>query len=106
MSGPIGHDPIGRGLVLSASADFVHEIQPRTGEFPAGMEAWIEIWDSQMAGVLDTWTATCTTSSAAWKVESATADGIEENSRYRLFVQYPTAPTTEYLWFYGSVIRK
>lgn len=106
MSGPIGHDPIGRGLILSAGADFVHEIQPRSGVFPAGMEAWIKIWDSQMVGVLDTWNAVCTTTWVTWTIQSATADGIPENSRYRLFVQYPTAPSTEHLWFYGSIIRK
>ena len=39
MSDTFGHDPIQRPIVLSTAAAFVHQIQPRTTPFPAGIEA-------------------------------------------------------------------
>lgn len=106
MSAPLGWEPQRRPLFLSIGADFIHTITPRTGLFPAGMTAWIQLWNSTATTVLDTWNATCTTTTVSWAVPLATADAIPTGARYRLYVSYPTAPTSEYEWAYGPVVRK
>ncbi|MFF0546963.1 LtfC-like domain-containing protein [Nocardia thailandica] len=107
MSDTFGHDPIQRPIVLSTAAAFVHQIQPRTTPFPAGIEARIELWDSTWATLLDTWDATTvTTSLIEWAIEPSSTGAIPEHSRYRLYLTYPTAPALPYLWATGAVIRK
>jgi hypothetical protein len=107
VSDDIGNGPRYRAIVLSQAAGFVHHIKPRTVPFPEGLEARIELWDSTFTTLLDTWDATSiSTGLVAWGIVPATANAIPENSRYRMYLTYPTAPALPYLWAHGQVVRQ
>lgn len=96
-----------RAITLSQAAGFVHQIKPRTTPFPVGVEARIELWDSTYTTLLDTWPATSiSTGLIAWAIVPATTNTIPENSRYRMYLTYPTAPALPYLWARGQVVRE
>ncbi|QIS16587.1 DUF7264 domain-containing protein [Nocardia arthritidis] len=102
----LGFDPINRTLVLSKGADFVHTVALADGPgFPTGTAVRIILLDATET-VLDTWSAVLTTTEARFVIQSELADLIPAGAKYRLYVSYPTTPTTEYLWFYGAVRRK
>lgn len=103
----MGHRPRHRAIILSAAAGFVHQIKPRTIPFPEGLEARVELWDSTLTTLLDTWDATSiSTGLIAWAIVPATTNGIPENARYRMYLTYPTAPALPYLWAAGQVVRQ
>lgn len=102
----LGYDPSSRTLVLSKGADFLHTVALADGAvFPDGTTARIALLDTTEK-VLDTWTAVVTTTEAKFVIQAELADAIPAGAKYRLYVAYPTTPTTEYLWFYGAVRRK
>lgn len=107
MSEDAGHRPRHRAIILSAAAGFVHHIKPRSVPFPEGVEARVELWDSTYTTLLDTWDATSiSTGLIAWAIVPATTDAIPENSRYRMYLTYPTAPALPYMWAHGQVVRQ
>ncbi len=104
MTAPLGYAPQQRPLILSDGADFTHSIRAAT-PLPGGTTAWIDIWDSTLETLLDTWDADVA-DTVDWTVPAATADAIPAQTRFRLFLSLPTSPTTEHLWFYGPVVRR
>ncbi|WP_306358713.1 MULTISPECIES: hypothetical protein [unclassified Nocardia] len=101
-----GHNPIQRTLVLSVGADFIQVLAPGHGAvFPDGTRVWATVLATSGA-VLATWEAVVTFTAATFTVGSELADTIPDGAHYRMYVAYPTTPTTEYLWFYGPVRRK
>lgn len=102
----LGYDPTNLTLVLSKGADFTHTIALEAGsQFPIGTKVRIDLLTSADA-VLDTWNAVVGLGEAVFTVQSDRADAIAAGAKYRLYVSYPTTPTTEYLWFFGAVRRK
>ncbi|MCM6774666.1 hypothetical protein NDR87_12965 [Nocardia sp. CDC159] len=102
----LGYDPTSRTLVLSKGADFVHTLALADGAFfPSGTTVRIVLFDAAER-TLDTWNAVLTNTEAKFVVQSDFADAIPSGAKYRLYVSYPTTPSTEYLWFYGAVRRK
>lgn len=101
-----GFDPITRPLVLSRGADFIQRLVPAAGSFfPSGTEVWIALL-SHADAVIATWNAAVTSSEAAFHVQADAVDPIPDDIHYRLYVRYPTVPTSEYLWYRGPVRRK
>ncbi|MFI9506967.1 hypothetical protein [Nocardia sp. NPDC052566] len=102
----LGYDPSNRTLVLSKGADFVHTVALADGGvFPTGSVVRIVLLDATET-VLDTWNAAIAQGEARFVIQAELADLIPAGAKYRLYVSYPTTPTTEYLWFYGVVRRK
>ncbi|MFR9750502.1 hypothetical protein ACL02S_05650 [Nocardia sp. 004] len=102
----LGYDPSNLTLVLSKGADFVHTIALEPGSvFPDGTQVRIEVLNAADA-VLDTWPAVIDGQDAVFTVQSERADAIPTGAKYRLYVSYPTTPTTDYLWFFGAIRRK
>ncbi|MEV6063857.1 LtfC-like domain-containing protein [Nocardia asteroides] len=101
-----GYDPTNLTLVLSKGADFAHTVALESGAvFPAETKVRIVLVNASET-VLDTWQAVVSSTEAAFVVGSELADVIPAGAKYRMYVSYPTTPTTEYLWFYGAVRRK
>lgn len=108
MANPIGRKPVVENLILTAGADFEHELTPAT-VYPAGMTARIAFYatDATDADELDSWAATTTTTSeVSWRIESTDADAIPTGSRYRLYAIFDEDPTLERCWFRGRVARE
>ena len=108
MADPIGRKPIVLPLILTAAADFEHELVPAT-VYPAGMTARIAFYatDATDAAELDSWDATtATTSEVSWRIESEVADEIPTRSFYRLYAIFDETPTLERCWFRGKVQRE
>ncbi|GAB4582316.1 LtfC-like domain-containing protein [Nocardia sp. IFM 10818] len=106
MPQQLGYDPTNLTLVLSKGADFMHTFALAPGsEFPTGTQVRIQMLNATDA-VLATWNAKVTATEAAFAIQSDLADAIPTGAKYRLYVSYPTTPTTEYLWFFGVVRRK
>ncbi|MGW4371034.1 LtfC-like domain-containing protein [Nocardia takedensis] len=101
-----GYDPQNRTLVLSKGADFVHTVALSEGaQFPAGTLVRIDLIDAG-ENPLGAWQAVVGASEASFVIGSDLADEIPSGAKYRLYVSYPTTPSTEYLWFFGPVRRK
>ncbi|MFI6168860.1 hypothetical protein ACIBCN_18915 [Nocardia sp. NPDC051052] len=106
MADQLGFEPTTRALVLSRGADFIQPVVPDDGAvFPTGTAVRIVVVTSSET-VLATWEAVVTVREAMFTVASEFADLIPAGAKYRMYVSYPTTPTTEYLWFYGQVRRK
>lgn len=102
----LGYDPTNLTLILSKGADFVHTVALSSGVvFPTGTKVRIVLSNASEA-VLDTWQAVVSDVEAKFVIQSDLADAIPAGAKYRLYVSYPTTPTTEYLWFFGAVRRK
>lgn len=106
MTPRFGFEPLKAALELARGRDFVHEIHPRSGSYPAAMTAEIQIRDSTDTVLLDTWPGTVTTSAVTWQVDAATADAIPGGARFTLAVVMPTAPPSSYDWVVGIVYRR
>lgn len=105
-----GHEPIKENLVLTRGADFVAKFMTASSDpdIPAGTTAKIEITatDKTNAPVIATWgAADVTTNTITFRIESAAADAISAQYRYRLLVSIPDSPTLDLCWFYGMVLR-
>ncbi|MFI7001348.1 hypothetical protein [Nocardia sp. NPDC050175] len=102
----LGYDPTNLTLVLSKGADFVHTVSlAAPSAFPTGTKVRI-VLSNAAETVLDTWQAVLSDAEAKFVIQSDLADAIPAGTKYRLYVSYPTTPTTEYLWFFGAVRRK
>ena len=114
MATTLGYAPNKANLVLTLGADFICSVMEGgkvvggqvvpTVVWESGTQCWISIdgitghWCD---AIIDTLTAT-----AKFRVESAQCDSVPDGATYRLYLQRPTTPTTEYCWFLGSVRRK
>ncbi|QGF20282.1 hypothetical protein SEA_SIXAMA_103 [Gordonia phage Sixama] len=107
MTTPItfGNKPLKATMYLSQDADFIHDIEPKSDAFPAGMEAWFDIL-SVSGTVLATWPGVVTSNKITWNVQFDAADGVNSvagASRFRLYMRLDEDPTQEYLWYSGSI---
>jgi hypothetical protein len=101
----LGYQPEKRPLVLTKGADFIQELTPEAGEFPAGTTAKIVV-SSDTGTVLATWNATVTVNKISWQIEAEEADVIPVRSPYRLYLSFPGAPRLDYCRYYGAINRK
>lgn len=102
-----GHDPIERNLTVSKGADFAQIIRPEGGvKFPEGTTARIDILNRATDVVIDSWDAEVTEDELRWTEQSTAVDAVPDRSKYRLYLSFPTIPTLEMLWYFGSVHRK
>ncbi|MFC4126449.1 LtfC-like domain-containing protein [Nocardia rhizosphaerae] len=102
----LGHDPTNLTLVLSKGADFVHTLAlPAGSVFPSGSAVRIVVLDNGDNEIAN-WQAVLTETEARFVVQAELADIVPAGAKYRLYVSYPTTPSTEYLWFFGAVRRK
>ncbi|WP_405133998.1 hypothetical protein [Nocardia sp. NBC_01388] len=103
--GFLGYQPTIEPLKLTTGASFVQTIQPSGGVlFPTGTTVKI-VFTASGGAVLDTWSATVTTTTATWTVPNVTADAIPANTRYTMLVTYPFTPAVTYAWYEGVVLR-
>lgn len=100
----LGWRPKQESIVLSRSADFIMSREARNITVPAGTTARIQ-WSTSGGNVQ--WNGTVTGNTVSWNVEAATADLIQDGTKFTIFVSYPGAGGNrdDYVWMTGRCRR-
>ncbi|UAK38456.1 hypothetical protein K8O93_01225 [Gordonia bronchialis] len=101
MAEKLGYVPNRGTIILSRGADWVCSLTD-SAPWDADTEVWVEV-----EGVEEPWQAVVNevTSSASFVVQSADTDPVQDGAWFRLYMRKPGSPSTEYLWWYGTVMR-
>ena len=101
MAEKLGYVPNRGTIILSRGADWVCSLTD-SAPWAADTEVWVEI-----EGVTEPWEAVVdeAASTASFLVQSADTDPVPDGAKFWLYMRYPGSPSTEYLWWYGTVLR-
>ncbi|PQP24176.1 DUF7264 domain-containing protein [Rhodococcus opacus] len=94
----IGLTPTECKLVLATGGDFQWTFRYDGGNYPAGSSLYFIVGEDQ-------WDFTISGDTATIKIESAVADLVPTQTRFRLIFKETTTPTTETVIAYGTVTR-
>lgn len=104
---PFGNRPIVNDLVLTKEADFDQDIFPDGGAtIPEGTTARLAIVHPATNATVTSWPGTVSAASIRFAVQAPEADAVPHGYKYRIYVNFPTAPTRDVCWYRGRIIRE
>lgn len=101
MATQLGFVPNKGQVILSTGADLIFNLESDGEAWPSGTTCQLKFpsqgltFDATISGVV-----------ISFKVESASVDPIPNGAIFRIYLTRPTSPTSEYLWWTGTVARK